>query len=139
MKRFLLLCMMCGAVLFATTDDMAEKIRIQNQNIVKAAAEELGKELPKRVDPYTQLVGIDADGEKLIYTFEIAAGPKSDEQIIKEGEERMRRNVTAGICSRSQRFLKSGITISYRYLSAATKRELFRFDVSEKDCPLLAE
>ncbi|WP_201353305.1 hypothetical protein [Hydrogenimonas urashimensis] len=115
-------------------DELAEKIRLQNQNVVKAAAHELSKELPKRVDPFTRLTGIDADGVMLIYTFEIDAGPKSDDQIIKEGKERMRRNVMAGVCSTSQRFLKSGIVISYRYISAASKKPLFRFDVAEKDC-----
>ncbi len=118
----------------AADDDLAEKIRIQNRNVVKAAAESLAGELPKRVDAHTRLVAIDPKGETLLYTFEIDAGPKSDERVISEGKERMGRNVTAGICATSRRFLESGITIAYRYLSAATGRELFRFDVDEKRC-----
>jgi len=46
----------------------------------------------------------------------------------------MKRNVTAGVCATSRRFLQSGITISYRYISAATKRQLFRYDIEESDC-----
>ncbi|WP_457592757.1 hypothetical protein [Hydrogenimonas sp.] len=117
--------------------DMADKIKIQNENVVKAAAAELSKTLPKRVDPFTQLVAISAEGQMLAYTFKIDAAPKSDETIIKEGAERMKRNVTAGICATSNRFLQSGIVISYRYISAATGRELFRYDIKESDCDTL--
>lgn len=134
MRKFYLL--MLGLLFTAAfgSGDMAEKIKIQNQNVVKAAAEELSKELPKRVDRFTQLLDISADGEILSYTFEINAAPKSDEAIINEGAERMKKNVTAGVCSTSQRFLQSGITVSYRYVSAATGRELFRYDIKESDC-----
>ncbi len=114
--------------------DMAEKIEIQNRNVVKAAAEELSRELPKRVDRFTELVAISAEGQTLAYTFEIDAAPKSDETLIREGADRMKRNVTAGVCATSRRFLQSGITISYRYVSAPTKRELFRFDIDESIC-----
>jgi len=134
MRKFYLLILSLLFTAFADSGDMAEKIRIQNQNVVKAAAEELSKELPKRVDEYTELIGISADGQTLAYTFEINAAPKSDEAIIKEGAERMKRNVTAGVCATSRRFLQSGITISYRYISAATKRQLFRYDIEESDC-----
>ena len=139
MKRTLTILLLTAIALWGTPDDLSEKIKQQNQNVVKAAAAELGRELPKRVDPYTQLVGIDAEDEKLIYTFEIDAGPKSDEQIVKEGKERMRRNVTRGVCATSERFLKSDITIVYRYVSAASKKELFKFDITKKDCRFMAE
>ncbi|WP_456403600.1 hypothetical protein [Hydrogenimonas sp.] len=130
--RILLALTLLAPALFA--DELAEKIRIQNQNVVKAAAESLAGELPKRVDAHTRLIAIDPKGETLLYTFEIDAGPKSDEAVIAEGKERMGRNVTAGICATSRRFLESGITIAYRYVSAATGRELFRFDIDEKRC-----
>ncbi len=116
---------------------LEDKIRIQNMKVVEAAAGELGKDLPKRVDPFTKLVAVEAEGEKLVYVFEIDAGGKSDESIVKEGRERMKRNVTAGICSTSQRFLKSGIVISYRYVSAATGKSLFEFSVDKKECDTL--
>ena len=65
--------------------EMAEKVRQQNREVVKQAAESLSRELPKRVDRYTQLMAIDADGEKLVYIFEVDAGPKSDEQLSPKG------------------------------------------------------
>ncbi|WP_286336280.1 hypothetical protein [Hydrogenimonas cancrithermarum] len=133
MKRILMTLFLLLST-FTFADEMAEKIRLQNQSVVKAAAEAMSKELPKRVDPHTQLIGIKADGEKLIYTFEIDAAPKNDEAIVKEGKERMRKNVTAGVCNTSRRFLESGITIAYHYVSAATTRELFRFDVDKTAC-----
>ncbi len=137
MRKFYLLMLTFLLTAAFGGNDMAEKIKIQNRNVVKAAAEELSKELPKRVDEFTQLIGISADGQMLAYTFEINAAPKSDETVIKEGAERMKRNVTAGVCATSRRFLQSGITISYRYISAATKRQLFRYDIKESDCSTL--
>ena len=133
MRRTLSILLLLAVTLWSA-DDLAEKIRIQNQNVVKAAAEARNKELPQKVDPYTTLIAIRPEGETLHYIFEIDAGPKSDEQIVKEGEARMRRNVTAGLCSTSQRFLKSGITILYDYRSAKTKKPLFRIAVDEKRC-----
>jgi hypothetical protein len=139
MMKKLLVSLIAAVWLFAAADDMAEKIRQQNMEVVKHAAKSLSEELPKRVDRYTKLVAIDADGEKLVYTFEVDAGPKSDEQLVAEGKERMTRNVTRGLCQSSERFLKSGITIVYRYVSAATKKPLFDVTVSKKDCPLLED
>ncbi len=132
------MAVLLAVTLFASNDDMAEKIKLQNQNVVKAAVEALSKELPKRVDPYTQLVGIEADGERLIYTFEVNAGPRSDEELKKRKESRT-RVVTDGVCRTSDRFLKSGIVIVYRYVSAATKKPLFDVVVTKKECPLLDE
>ncbi len=132
-KNYLLILIFSLTAAFGA-GDMAEKIEIQNRNVVKAAAEELSRELPKRVDRYTELVAISAEGQTLAYTFEIDAAPKSDETLIREGADRMKRNVTAGVCATSRRFLQSGITISYRYVSAPTKRELFRFDIDESLC-----
>ncbi len=132
-KNYLLILIFSLTAAFGA-GDMAEKIEIQNRNVVKAAAEELSRELPKRVDRYTELVAISAEGQTLAYTFEIDAAPKSDETLIREGADRMKRNVTAGVCATSRRFLQSGITISYRYVSAPTKLELFRFDIDESLC-----
>ena len=120
----------------AKETEMAQKIRLQNQQVVAAAAKALNKKLPKKVDTYTQLINVKADKERLIYTFMIDAGPKSDAQVIEEGEARMQRNVTAGICQSSQRFLKSGITIVYDYISAHTKKELFHIVVDDKSCQI---
>ena len=113
---------------------MPDKMREQNREVVRQAAASLSEGLPKKVDEYTTLQSIEAKDTTLLYTFALNVGPKSDEEIRKEGEERMRRNVTAGICRSSKRFLDAGITITYRYLNAGTGRELFRFDVDKKAC-----
>ncbi|HIP02293.1 MAG TPA: hypothetical protein EYH01_10720 [Campylobacterales bacterium] len=121
-----------NSTLFA--DDMAEKIQIQNQEIVKLAAEELTSQLPQKIDDYTQLVKIEGKKQSLVYTYEINTGAKSDDTVINEDKSRMKKAVTKGICDSSERFLTSGIDISYIYASAKSKKELFRFDVSREDC-----
>ena len=113
----------------------ADKVRQQNIEVVKAAAKELSANLPQKVDEYTQLVDLKAEGENLLYTFEINTGAKSDEATIKEAEERqMKVRVTGGICRSSKRFLESGIGISYIYRSAASKKQLFRYNVTNQTC-----
>jgi len=106
----------------------------QNKTIVSLAAKELSKNLPQKIDDYTQLVKLEGKGQTLLYTYEINTGSKSDDAIIKEDKSRMKRAVTQGICKSSERFLTSGINISYIYASAKSKKELFRFDVSREDC-----
>jgi len=135
MKRFLSLLAVMTLTIQLCADEMAEKIRQQNMEVVRSAAESLSETLPKQVDRYTRLLRIEGKGERLVYTFEINAIPKTDAQIVAEGEARhMRENVTAGICSRSGRFIESGIGITYRYVSAASGKELFRFDVDKAAC-----
>jgi len=120
--------------LYANVNE-ADKVKQQNIEVVKAAAKELSAKLPQKVDAYTQLVDLKAEGENLIYTFEINTGAKSDETIVKEGEARqMKVRVSAGICRSSKRFLESGIGIHYIYKSAASKKVLFRYDVTNKTC-----
>jgi len=113
--------------------DLKDKIKIQNQNVVKQAVESLSKELPKKVDKYTKLVSIKAKDESILYTFEIDA-PNSDEEIRKKDKTRMQKAVTQGICKSSKRFLESDINISYIYISAKSKEELFRFDIDKSKC-----
>ena len=115
-------------------DDMAAKVQKQNQEVVKLAAEELNKQLPQKIDNYTQLISIEGKEQSLLYTYEIKTGDKSDEEVIREDKSRMKTAVTQGICSSSERFLNNGIDISYIYTSAVSKKTLFRFDVSQKDC-----
>jgi hypothetical protein len=121
-----------STLLFA--DEMAEKIKIQNQEVVKLAAKELSKQLPQKIDNFTKLVDIEAKEQSLLYTYEINTGSKSDESVIKEDKSRMQKAVTKGICNTSKRFLQVGIDISYIYVSEVSKKMLFRFDVSGKDC-----
>lgn len=118
-------------------DMLPNKMKQQNREVVRQAAVSLSKGLPKKVDDYTTLRSIEAKDTTLLYTFELNVGPKSDDAIRKEGEERMRRNVTAGICRSSRRFLDAGIILSYRYINAATGKELFRFDIDKKSCEQL--
>jgi len=111
-----------------------DRMREQNLNVVKKAVEGIGKTLPQKVDAYTTLVGIDSNGTRLIYTFEVDGGPKSDATLRQEGESRMAPIVRKGICQSAARFLQAGIDISYRYRSKATGKEILRVDVNEKDC-----
>ena len=132
-KTFLIILslFLLNIALFA--DDM-DKVRLQNQTVIKMAASDMSKRLPQKVDDYTQLVKIEAKEQTLVYIFEINTGAKSDETIIKEDKSRMKRAVTTGICNSSKRFLQSGIDISYVYTSAVSKKVLFQFDVDQKDC-----
>jgi succinate dehydrogenase flavin-adding protein (antitoxin of CptAB toxin-antitoxin module) len=111
-----------------------EKIREENKIIIKMVVDEISKKLPQKVDNYTTLIKIRDEELTLIYTFEINTGAKSDEAIIKEDKARMKRIVSKGICQSSKRFLDAGVTLSYEYLSASTKQELFTFSMNEKEC-----
>lgn len=128
----LLSLLVLSTTLFA--EDMAEKIKEQNQEVVKMAAKEINSQLPQTIDKYTQLMSVKGEDRSLIYTYEIKTGDKSDEEVIKEDKSRMQKAVTQGICNSSQRFLENGIDISYIYASAVSKKALFQFDVSQKDC-----
>ena len=114
----------------------AEMIK-QNKQIVALVAKEFNKTLPQSIDKYTQLVKVEAKGSTLLYIYEINTGAKSDEAVQKEDRTRMKKAVTAGICRTSQRFLDAQINISYLYRSAKSKVELFRFNVSKADCPIV--
>ena len=107
----------------------------QNKEIVQLVAEELNKTLPQTIDKYTQLVKVEGKDTTLLYVYEINTGVKSDESVQKEDKTRMKEAVTYGICRSSKRFLEAQISISYIYVSAKSKVELFRFDVSQIDCP----
>ncbi len=131
-KQILILTLLLANTISA--DNLAEKIKIQNQNVVKMAAKGLSEKLPQKVDDYTTLVKMKAQGETLIYTYELNVTGKSDKELEEEGKQRMQKPVKNGICNSSKRFLDSGINISYIYISAVTKNELFRFDVEKKDC-----
>jgi len=117
--------------------DMPKKEMIsQNKKIVSLAAEEMNKTLPQAIDDYTRLIRISARGTVLEYHFEINTGAKSDEMVRKEDHARMQKAITEGVCRSSKRFLDAQISISYIYRSAASKAELFRFDISQEKCPL---
>ena len=111
-----------------------EQMQKQNKEIVKLASEEISKTLPQKVDSYTTLMRVEGKDTTLTYTFEINTGAKSDEAVRKEDRGRMKKAVTTGICQSSKRFLDAQINISYLYISAKSKAELFRFDVTQAEC-----
>ena len=115
-------------------DNNVQDLKIQNREIVALVVKELSKDLPKRVDQFTEFVGIKGDGLTLTYIFEINTGAKSDEAVIKEDHSRMRQAVTQGVCRSSQRFLDAQINISYLYQSAKSKAKLFQFNITQADC-----
>ena len=108
----------------------------QKKEIVQMASEEIAKTLPQTVDKYTVLTKVEGKENTMIYTFEINTGAKSDEAVQKEDRTRMQKAVTTGICQYSKRFIDAEIKISYIYIGAKSKKELFRFDVSKADCPV---
>jgi len=114
--------------------DISKEFKSQNKEIVKLAVEAISKKLPQKVDNFTTLVKVDSKDLNLIYTFEILTGAKSDEFVAKDGKKRMSKNVKKGICQSSKRFLDSEINISYIYISAVSKKVLFRFDITKSDC-----
>lgn len=117
-----------------TGDFPAKEMKAQKQEIVKLVATEITQTLPQVIDKYTILASVVAKDTTLIYTFEINTGAKSDELVQKEDRTRMRKAVTMGVCQSSRKFLEAGIDTSYLYLSAKTKVELFRFEISHSDC-----
>jgi hypothetical protein len=114
-----------------------EELKKQKVLIASLAAEELSKTLPQKIDNYTTLLSITNQDATLIYTFAINTGAKSDAAVIKEDHSRMKKVVTQGVCRSSARFLESGIDTSYVYVSAKTKKILFRFDITKEKCPNL--
>jgi len=111
-----------------------DKLREKNQKIIKMVVSEISKQLPQKVDKYTQMTGIRDNNLTLIYTFEINTGAKSDESVKKDDKKRMEKSVTRGVCQSSKRFLEAGVTLTYEYLSASTKKELFAFTMTQKKC-----
>ena len=119
------------------TKDLPQKeMQKQNREIVRLSSEEISKTLPQTVDKYTTLTTVQGKDTTLVYTFEINTGAKSDETVKKEDRTRTQKAVTTGICQSAKRFIDAQINISYIYISANTKVELFRFDVTQADCPV---
>ncbi len=110
------------------------KMQEQNKEIASMAAKELSKNLPQKIDQFTTLQTIQNKNTALLYTFLINDPKKSDEAIIKQDHSRMKKVVVDGICKTSKRFLQAGINISYIYLSAKSKKVLFRFDITKEQC-----
>ncbi len=140
MKKTILLLLVLSLSLLSseiktkTGDFPAKEMKKQNIEVAKLTAAALSKDLPHTIDKYTTLIKIISEGTTLIWTFEINTGAKSDESIKNEDHSQMQKAVTKGICQSSSKFLIAGINTSYIYISAKTKANLFRFDISQKDC-----
>ena len=115
-------------------DVSPQQLQKQNKEIAMLVAEQLSKDLPKDIDKFTKFTSIKANGTKLIYTFEINTGSKSDNAVMKEDRGRMREAVISGVCRSSKRFMDAQITIIYLYKSAKTKNKLFQFNIDQKAC-----
>jgi len=111
-----------------------DKIKEQNLMVVKKAVEGIRETLPQKIDRYTTMVAVSGRGNRLIYTFEVNGGPKSDSVLREEGKKRMAPVVRSGICRSARRFLESDINISYIYLSKTTKAEILHVDMNRKKC-----
>jgi len=111
-----------------------ENLKRQNKVIVKMAAEDIATHLPQKVDKFTTMVGVDHNGANLIYIYELNVSGKSDNDLIKEGRERMTSQLKESSCVSAKRFLQSDITLSYVYKSAKSKKTLFKVDVDKRDC-----
>jgi len=113
-----------------------KEIQKQNKEIVRLSSQEISKTLPQTIDKYTTLTKIEGKDTTLIYIFEINTGAKSDDAVRKEDRTRMQKAVTTGICQSARKFIEAQINISYIYINAMSKAELFRFDVAQADCPI---
>jgi len=140
MKKIILLLLALSISLLSseiktkTGDFPAKEMKKQNIEVAKLTAAALSKDLPHTIDKYTTLTKIISEKSTLVWTFEINTGAKSDDSIRNEDHSRMKRAVTEGICQSSSKFLTAGVNTTYIYISAKTKAELFRFEVSQKDC-----
>jgi hypothetical protein len=110
-----------------------DKLREQNLNIVHKAVEGIRETLPQKVDDYTQIIAIDSNGTKLVYTFEVQSGPQNDKAMKAKGKK-MAPRIQEGICMSSKRFLQADISIRYRYISSTTKNEILSIDVDKSSC-----
>jgi len=116
-----------------------DKIQEQNKKIIKMVVEEISKTLPQKVDKYTEMTKIRDENLTLIYTFEINTGAKSDEAVKKEDKSRMEKAITKGVCQSSKRFLDANVTLTYEYMSATSKNELFSFTMTQQICSELKD
>lgn len=111
-----------------------DKMRQQNLTVVKKAVEGIRETLPQKVDNYTQFVAIDSNGTRLIYTFAVDAGPKTDAALRDKGKK-MAPRVFQGMCTSADRFIQADITLTYRYINKATQNEILRVDADKHLCP----
>jgi len=129
----ILTMMLTEATAFAGAEPTAA-VKAQNREVLKMAAAEMSKKLPQKIDDYTALVAVEQKNQTLIYIYEINTGAKSDEAVRTDDRPRMENAITKGSCQSSRVFLDSGIALTYIYNNAATKKEMFRFDIDSERC-----
>ena len=139
MRKIIFFMLISSLVSFAklsikNQDVSPAQLEKQNKQIVQLAATEISKQLPQKIDRYTTITQVLAQDTNLIYVHEIRVDAKSDDAIIKEDHSRMQKAITKGVCRTSQRFLEAKINLTYRYISAVTKRKLFEFNINEQTC-----
>ena len=120
-----------------TRDLSVDEMKKQKEEIVQLSSKELSKNLPQTVDKYTTLTKVEGKESTVVYTFEINTGAKSDEAVKREDRTRMKKAVTTGICQSSRKFIDAEINISYIYVGAKSKNELFRFNITKAVCPIV--
>ena len=118
----------------STQENADAQLKIQNKEIIKLVVHEVSKKLPQIIDNYTMFTSIKAENLTLISTYEINTGAKSDEAVRRDDKTRMGSFIVEGICQSSKRFLQGDINVTYVYISKNTQNELFRFEVTHKDC-----
>jgi hypothetical protein len=116
-----------------TREMSIDKLKQQNRELVQKAVEGLNENLPQKVDDFTQFVGVEGNGTKLTYLFDVDAGPKSDATLRKEGTA-MAPRIRTGICATAKRFLQADITLSYRYRNRTTGTPVLVVDVNKTQC-----
>ncbi len=140
MKTLLYVLIIFNTLIYASelptrTDEFPKKeMKSQNKIIAEMFVKEITKNLPQKIDNYTQFVHIENKETLLLYTFEINTASKNDDTIRKENRSRMHEAVKNGICKSSINFLEAGINISYIYINAISKAHLFQFDITQEDC-----
>ena len=139
MKNFILFILLINIVYanetVTKTDTFPPKEMVsQKKIIIDSIVKEYSKDLPHTIDKYTSLVSIKAKKSAIDYTFEINSPTKSDEEIIKEDNSRMKEAIVLGICNSSKKLLDADIDTAYNYISAKSKAPLFTFHISKKDC-----
>ena len=139
MRKIIFFMLISSLVSFAklsikNQDVSPAQLEKQNKQIVQLAATEISKQLPQKIDRYTTITQVLAQDTNLIYVHEIRVDAKSDDAIIKEDHSRMQKAIIKGVCRTSQRFLEAKINLTYRYISAVTKRKLFEFNINEQTC-----
>lgn len=114
---------------------MEASVREEIHKQFTVAAGVLNKDVPKKLDDVTTLLGAEAGPDLLLtYRYALSGLPGGKEDLSRTAEE-SRRTVTDKVCrTRDMRdFMEYGAAYRYIYESAAGE-ELFRFTVDEAAC-----